>query len=170
MDGNWATHVFIAVPRSVALDAAMVDAERALAARGGPIMTRSVDAIHISLSRTFPIRKFQQDALLGGLADAVRAAAVDTFSLTLSGYECFENDERTRSFLSLQVVPDATAGFVLRLIEVVCSAADGLSVRTAPTATHSAGGGRCARQASAPDLLQGDAGHIAASALWAAES
>eukprot|EP00301_Raphidiophrys_heterophryoidea_P024136 c7737_g1_i2.p1 GENE.c7737_g1_i2~~c7737_g1_i2.p1 ORF type:complete len:337 (-),score=96.63 c7737_g1_i2:525-1535(-) len=102
IEGNYATHVFIPLDPSPALEAGIRDVLGHVGAHHGELVRiLPPDPIHISLTRTFALRKHQIDPFVRLVRDAV--ALIPVFSSELSTAKYFHNDSNTRSFVSLCV-------------------------------------------------------------------
>ncbi|KAL3700233.1 hypothetical protein R1sor_018255 [Riccia sorocarpa] len=68
-----------------------------------PGMTSKLDGeYHVSLSRTVPVRMHQIESIVSKLRR--RLASQNRYFIEFGSWEVFTNDERTRTFLSLEVV------------------------------------------------------------------
>ncbi|BDA44476.1 U6 snRNA phosphodiesterase [Coccomyxa sp. Obi] len=117
VEGNYAAHVYITVPvpsnchdtleailqrckSSIPDLQPMIDADLRHVKNGaeGPLVQPSY---HLSLSRVVPVRYPNIQPLLASLKEHL--AKTERFTISFGQLEVFENDERTRSFMSLLV-------------------------------------------------------------------
>ena len=104
VDGNYPGYVFIKAGDAAGLDAAareIVDAARALLPPDRTVHAVPLDEMHVSLSRTFAVRRHHIEPLVALLAERLRA--VPRFTMALRGGRLYANDEGTRAFAGLRV-------------------------------------------------------------------
>ena len=104
VEGNYPGYVFIKASHAEGLEATALElfnATRALLPPDRPLHAVPADEMHISLSRTFAVRRHQIEPLVAALAERLRA--VPRFPAALCGGRIYANDERTRTFAGLRV-------------------------------------------------------------------
>ncbi|XP_035678980.1 U6 snRNA phosphodiesterase-like [Branchiostoma floridae] len=96
--GNWATHVYV----SFEPDADFTDGvKHLLGSLEADVQLQQVQDYHISLSRTVPLTFHWIQPFIDSLRDALRHT--ERFFCTFHGAKVYTNDEKTRSFLGLEV-------------------------------------------------------------------
>ncbi len=104
VEGNYPGYIFIKASHAEGLEATALElfnAARALLPPDRPLHAVPADEMHISLSRTFALRRHQIEPLVALLAERLRA--VPRFPAALRGGRIYANDERTRTFAGLRV-------------------------------------------------------------------
>mmetsp|Transcript_55581 Transcript_55581/g.130190 ORF Transcript_55581/g.130190 Transcript_55581/m.130190 type:complete len:266 (-) Transcript_55581:71-868(-) len=107
VEGNYPGHAFISVGRAQGLVEAGIEAISSasnLLGEGRKLHTVLGDDRHISVSRTFALRRHQIESLVQDLKTQLKS--IPSFEIQLSGSEVLTNDDKTRSF----VVVRLTAG------------------------------------------------------------
>ncbi|XP_066289461.1 U6 snRNA phosphodiesterase 1-like [Branchiostoma lanceolatum] len=96
--GNWATHVYV----SFEPDADFTDGvKHLLGCLETEVQLQQVEEYHISLSRTVPLTFHWIQPFIDSLRDTLRHT--ERFFCTFHGAKLYTNDEKTRSFLGLEV-------------------------------------------------------------------
>ncbi|CAL1539978.1 unnamed protein product [Lymnaea stagnalis] len=102
LEGNWATHVFIPVEGGAKLVQFVQSILRILE----PVKFQAFPEFHISLSRTVTIRHHWIEPLVDSLRDSLRL--MKSFMSDLLAIKLFTNDEKTRTFVCLELSQDET--------------------------------------------------------------
>jgi len=104
VDGNFPGFVFLSLARTPGLLEAAVEAvklAKPLLGQGRTVHMLMSDEFHISLSRTFAVRRHQIEPMVQQLRMELRSQP--EFGGRLEGVGLYTNDERTRSFVGLRV-------------------------------------------------------------------
>ena len=104
VDGNYAGYIFIKAGHAEGLEAAaqqIVLAARKILPTDRVLHSVSMDEAHVSLSRTFAVRRHHIEPLVAQLAERLRA--VPRFVAALGGGRLYANDEGTRTFAGIRV-------------------------------------------------------------------
>ena len=113
VDNRLPCAVYIEVPIERASAAAAVYIA-AVAMRCGARLTPTHNAPHISITRSFTLRRAEVDEFVAGLRRQV--CCVPTFNISLADASIFVNDDRSASFLGLLV--DVGLVHILKLLSV----------------------------------------------------
>lgn len=121
--GNFAVHVWLQFSTE-APDALRTSMKEALAAasqdaEGGRVEPLEAGELHVSLSRTFPLRFHELAPFETALRAQVASAAVAPFNAALGSMRWLVNDERTRSFVAVAVQEQEAQHAYLRLVAAV---------------------------------------------------
>lgn len=101
--GNWAMHVFIPFPTNSQFESLVVSVVESLSAMtSGKVHLIPSNELHVSVSRTVPIRHYWIEPIVQQLKNGL--STVPSFRSNLQCTEFYTNDEKTRSFLALKVV------------------------------------------------------------------
>ncbi|XP_005108931.1 U6 snRNA phosphodiesterase [Aplysia californica] len=102
VEGNWATHVFI----QVSWNEKFFEFVNCLVNFLKPVPFHAMPEFHVSLSRTVPIRHHWIDPLVDSLRSSFKP--LQTTISDLSAVRMFTNDEKTRTFLCLELAEEDT--------------------------------------------------------------
>ncbi|XP_020622171.1 U6 snRNA phosphodiesterase-like [Orbicella faveolata] len=103
--GNWAMHVFIPFKASVHFESLVVSVVECLSvAISHEVHTIPCDELHMSVSRTVPIRHYWIDPIVQQLKNGF--STVHSFVSALQCPEVYTNDEETRSFVALKIMSE----------------------------------------------------------------
>jgi len=100
VDGNYAGFVFVSVGRAHGLGEASCEAIAAatsVLANGDQLQTILGDDRHLSVSRTFALRRHQIEPLVQDLK--ARLKTIPSFEIEMCGWDVLSNDDATRSFV-----------------------------------------------------------------------
>mmetsp|Transcript_54547 Transcript_54547/g.111287 ORF Transcript_54547/g.111287 Transcript_54547/m.111287 type:complete len:256 (-) Transcript_54547:53-820(-) len=104
VEGNYAGFIFVSVGRARGLAEAgqqAVAAASGVLAEGCKLHRVPGDDQHLSLSRTFALRRHQIEPLVQHLKSQLRT--LPCFEVELAGADVLANDDRTRSFVGLKL-------------------------------------------------------------------
>jgi 2'-5' RNA ligase len=104
VEGNYPGYVFIKASHAEGLEATALElfkSSRALLPPDRVLHAVPAEEMHVSLSRTFAVRRHQIEPLVALLTERLRA--VPRFPAALRGGRIYSNDERTRTFAGLRV-------------------------------------------------------------------
>jgi len=109
VEGNYAGFVYVPLRGIEGIEAASVEATKI----AQEVLTKKcllhrihVQDLHISVSRTFRLRRVQIKAVVDDLRRTLRA--LPCFDATVSGVDLYSNEENTRSFVGLSLSVGAT--------------------------------------------------------------
>jgi 2'-5' RNA ligase len=104
VDGNYPGYIFIKAGHAADMEDAaneMAQLARSLLPPDRTLHTIPVDELHVSLSRTFAVRRHHIEPLVALLTDRLRATP--RFTISLRGGRLYANDDNTRTFAGLRV-------------------------------------------------------------------
>ncbi|KAL9976660.1 hypothetical protein ACROYT_G013985 [Oculina patagonica] len=103
--GNWAMHVFIPFKASVHFESLVVSVVECLSAvTSHEVHMIPCDELHMSVSRTVPIRHYWIEPIVQQLRNGL--STVHSFVSALQWPELYTNDEKTRSFVALKIMSE----------------------------------------------------------------
>ncbi|EDW34589.1 GL22328 [Drosophila persimilis] len=97
--GNWATYVYI--PALACAERLEEFQEEAIACLAPDVQMQANEPLHLSLSRTVVLQYHQIDEFSRSLQVALNSST--GFASTLQGLKIYTNEERTRTFLAVQL-------------------------------------------------------------------
>lgn len=103
--GNWAMHVFIPFKANVHFESLVASVIECLSATlSCDVHMLPCDELHLSVSRTVPIRHYWIEPIVEQLRNGL--STMHRFVSVLQCPELYTNDEKTRSFVALKIMSD----------------------------------------------------------------